>query len=152
MKLRHLAVPLLAYVLGSRSGGSREEVAIAWPGGRAGGGAGEEPTGPLKIVSSGQSQHLSEGMAIKAAVDARLMGLRLLALAADVAVIPAKLRGSERARIGAGQGNGQGATERIAARAMAAPRTDVKNGGLAEAASALQASSADLRAARERMP
>jgi hypothetical protein len=95
------------------------------------------PPGDHELAAR-RGRRLSEGMVISADIEARLLGLRLLTLNADIALAPARLDvgrrgrhpGAARARGGAG-----------------APGR-----GLAAAARALASGADDLRAARDRMP
>lgn len=79
---------------------------------------------------------LSRGMAICAAIEARVLGRRLLTLNADVTVLPAETAD-----------RGSVAAARPPARNPSDPHL-----GLDDAARALDAVAADLRAARARMP
>lgn len=92
-------------------------------------------------------QHLSQGMVIDAAIEARLLGFRLLTLNANVTVLPAVEAARRR-----------GGTRPIPATALPTttqPRPGSTNGeisgALAEAAHSLAASAADLEAARNQM-
>lgn len=89
---------------------------------------------------------LSRGMLIKAGIEARLLGKKLLTLDAEITVVPAETRTQIRRSYGVPQ---------VAGRDF--HPTDMEHpsstdGGLAEAARLLEASAADLRAAREGMP
>ncbi len=75
---------------------------------------------------------LSRGMVIRAAIEARLLGRRLLTLDADIAILPAET-----------------------GRAMPGGRSDRAEDpgtGLLEAAKSLEAGAAELRAARRQFP
>jgi hypothetical protein len=104
---------------------------------------GARPPGDHELATR-PGRRLSEGMVISADIEARLLGLRLLTLNADIALAPARLDivrrapQENRARgTGAGRARGGGG----------APGR-----GLAAAARALASGADDLRAARDRMP
>ncbi len=82
------------------------------------------------MVSRPTERRLSQGLVIKAAVVARLLGIRLLTLRADIAVLPAP-------------------PERTDPGPMRRSLNGEASGSLAEAARALEAGASDLRAARE---
>jgi len=92
---------------------------------------------------------LAEGMGIRAAIEGRVLGLRLLTLEADVAVMPAEVEPRRKQGLDRRNGSTREATE--------THRVDPPGAGetapdLADAARALEASSVDLRMAREHMP
>ena len=93
--------------------------------------------GPIRLALS-RDRSLAEGMSIAAAIEARLLGIRLLSLRAAIDVLPAE------AELAAA------APER--ARRLPARRGTSAGRGLAEASRAIAAGAAELRRARELMP
>ena len=75
---------------------------------------------------------LSHGMFIRAVIEARLLGRRLLTLNADVEILPAESDAPRRREL--------------------ASRNGHAGNGLAEAARSLEAGAADLEVARRKMP
>ncbi|MDQ2700115.1 MAG: hypothetical protein M3Y23_02170 [Actinomycetota bacterium] len=104
--------------------------------------AGDRPAGVRAQVQSPGWMRLSRGMAIRAVIEARLLGRKLLTLDADIAILPA---GTE------------AADETSQVRQARQPRRIEMNGAvngnsLVEAAKSLEAGAADLEAARKQMP
>ncbi|ADB50128.1 hypothetical protein [Conexibacter woesei] len=99
-------------------------------------GHGRRAVGGAGGVSAAAPQ-LSGGMVIAADVEARVLGLRLLTLSADVAVTPSRL-----AAVG-------GRRPRVRPRPAAG---SARGGGLALAARAIESGADDLRIARDQMP
>ena len=89
---------------------------------------------------------LADGMAIGAKLQARLLGMRVLTLDAEIAVTPE--------RVGRGRRVQPVSPERsLPAESRLAPGSrSHRNGEMAEAGLCLEASVAELAAARERMP
>lgn len=86
---------------------------------------------------SAAAPQLSGGMVIAANVEARVLGLRLLTLRADVVVTPS--------RLGALRGDRARARRPLTA-------GGARGGGLALAARAIESGADDLRIARDQMP
>lgn len=101
-------------------------------------------------------RRLSHGMAIDAAIEARLLGKRLLTLNAKITALPATtvrmpMRRATETRV---QSEVTAVVKRpsTAGRPRLHPMNGEVSGGLAEAAKALAAGAAELQAARARMP
>ncbi len=114
----------------------------------------ERPAAPAEsparraITVSAPWLRLSRGMAIRAAIEARVFGKRLLTLDADITVLPAEERGTRGAAVSTPR-----VRELPSGPARPVPRdSNGSVGDLAAAARALESGAADLKAARERMP
>lgn len=116
---------------GSRNGSKAIEVKAP---------AKDDSAGARTTVSTPSWLHLSRGMSIRAVVEARLLGRRLLTLDADVVILPARAP-----RTQTFEGHGYLAQRSPADR-------NGSGGGLIEAARALESGAADLRAARQEIP
>ena len=101
------------------------------------------PRGSIRLALR-RDRSLAEGMAITAAIDARLLGMRLLNLRAAINVVPAE----------AGQtvDDPSAAPRRLPDRHRSGARTRPAGDGLAAASRAIEAGAAELRAARDRTP
>lgn len=101
-------------------------------------------------------RRLSHGMAIDAVVEADLLGKRLLTLNAKITALPATPARMPLRRAAQLRHNGPAATGArrlpVASRPRLHPMNGEVTGGLAEAAKALAAGAAELKAAREHMP
>lgn len=97
--------------------------------------------------AAGRGRRLQDGMAITADVDARVLGLHLLALHADVVVTPAQIAVAVNTARTDASTDGTVPPRRRAALARL-PAGD----GLAAATRALESGAGELRRARERMP
>ena len=102
---------------------------------------------------------LAGGMSIRAAIEARLLGIRLLRLRAAIDVLPADVAV---ARAGSRSGGDSGSEPRLGAtapRSLSAggarsrsPEAAAIGSGLPDAVRALRAGSRELQEAREQMP
>ena len=108
------------------------------------------PRGSIRLAL-GRDRSLAEGMAITAAIDARLFGMRLLNLRAAIDVVPAEasqtvdgLSAAPRRLPDRSRSPGR--------RSSSGARSRPAGGGLAAASRAIDAGAAELRAARERTP
>jgi hypothetical protein len=101
---------------------------------------------------------LSSGMMIRALIEARLFGKRLLTLEADVAVLPARSEapGTEAIRLDGANGNGNGGSGPALLESTIDPATLPAGGAhrerLARAAKSLEQGAQELRRARDAMP
>lgn len=86
---------------------------------------------PTTVRSPGWMR-LSRGMVIRAAIEARLLGRKLLTLDADIAILPAETDSTRPGR--------------------RSDRSEEPGGGLLEAARSLEAGASELRAARRQFP
>lgn len=147
--LKGVALTTLGYMLGSRAArvaiGRSEKGASADRPGASSGAA--SPSSMLKLSAPIRGGSASSGTSIWATVEARLLGLPLLALDADVAMVPAEVdvRGEPEFE--------RNASAQVGLHAPA-PNNGVSDGGrgLVDAAKAIEASSDSLRKAREQMP
>jgi hypothetical protein len=94
-------------------------------------------SGPVR-VAVGRDQGLAKGMSVTAAIEARLLGIRLLHLRAAIDVLPARAEVDE------------APTDRTPL--LSARRRAPAGRALADASRAIDAGAADLRSARELSP
>jgi len=92
-------------------------------------------------VSLRRERGLAEGMAVAAAIEARILGLRLLSLRAIVDVLPAEATTVERGNVGP-----------VRPRPLPARGRSKVGSRLAEASRAIKAGGLELEQARDRMP
>lgn len=150
MKLRRLVIPVLGFILGSRAGKHGTSAVAEWPGEEPGArGRADSRGGKPAVIAGAHGRSLSEGMGIRAAIEGRVLGLPLLTLEADVAVMPAEVDPGRTPDPDRRNGSTRETSE---IHRLDPPGTGDTAPGLAEAASALAASSVDLRKAREHMP
>ena len=150
MKLRRLAIPVLGFILGSRAGKHATSAVTEWPADEpSASGSAESRAGNLQVIAASRGETLAEGMGIRAAIEGRVLGLRLLTLEADVAVMPAEVEPRRKQGLDRRNGSTREATETHRVNPPGAGETAPD---LADAARALEASSVDLRMAREHMP
>ena len=96
MRITSLLMLGIGYVLGSRAGRTVSTSSPRWSNARHNGSnSSAEPAGSVPPRGSirlalGRDRSLAEGMAITAAIDARLLGMRLLNLRAAIDVVPAE--------------------------------------------------------------
>lgn len=108
------------------------------------------PRGSIRLALR-RDRSLAEGMAITAAIDARLLGMRLLNLRAAIDVVPAEA--SQTADdLSAAPRRLPDRSKSSSRRSSSGSRPRPAGGGLAAASRAIDAGAAELRAARERTP
>jgi len=149
VKLRHLAIPVLGFIVGSRAGKHATSAVAEWPGDEPSASGDVDSRTGLQVNAASRGETLAEGMGIRAAIEGRVLGLHLLSLEADVAVMPAEIEPRRKQGLDRRNGSTTGATE---IRRIDPPGAGEHAPGLADAARALKASSVDLRVAREHMP
>ncbi len=92
---------------------------------------GSGPAGVRTVITKPNWMRLSRGMVIRAVIEARLLGKKLLTLDADIAILPAESESPPRVR---------------------AELNGTPGKGLAEAARSLESGASELAAARRQMP